>query len=84
MSHDLLRELWEHAEPITDEDLRRLDGDCHCCMEHGSLTPGVGTIRTIWVGADGKSSGDVVRVCRDCVKASRGGPGYRPIDPEGR
>ena len=84
MNRDPLRELWENAEPITDEDFRKLDGDCYCCVEHGSLTPGVGRIRAIWVDADGKSGDDVVRVCRECVKASHGGPGYRPIDPEWR
>ena len=45
MNRDPLRELWENAEPITDEDFRKLDGDCYCCVEHGSLTPGVGRIR---------------------------------------
>lgn len=76
MAEDLLKELWETAEPTTAEDLRRWYGDCPACLDAGSTTPGVASERAVWVGPGGEVSEDIYHVCAECLGAANGGPGY--------
>jgi hypothetical protein len=77
---DAIEALWKtptgEYEAEIEASSRRLYGDCRCCLEHGSLEPGIASERAVWVDAGGRVGEDIYRVCPECLRAANGGPGY--------